>query len=62
MFVSSPPILNIKSLSQSTILSLDSVSLGGNRADVNIQKPTTLEVANTETVLADNEELDTPPP
>ena len=29
---------------------------------MNIQQQTTLEVANTETVMADNEELDPPPP
>ena len=62
MFVSPPPIPNIKSLSQSTISSLDSVSLGRNRADVNIQQQTTSEVSNTETVMAYNEDMDTPPP
>ena len=60
MFVSPPPITNIESLSQSTILSPDSGSLGRNRADGNIQQPTTSEVVNTETMMADNEELDTP--
>ena len=29
---------------------------------MNIQQQTTLEVGNTETVMADNEYLDTPPP
>ena len=29
---------------------------------MNIQKQTTMEVANTETVMADNEELDPPQP
>ena len=62
MFVSPPPILNIESLSQSTISSLDSGSFDRNRADGNIQQPTTLEVANTETLMAYNEDLDPPPP
>ena len=62
MFVSPPPISNIESLSQSTISSLDSVSFDRNRADGNIQQPTTPEVANTETVMAYNEDLDPPPP
>ena len=62
MFVSPPPIPNIELLSQSTISSLDSGSFGRNRADVNIQQQTTSEVADTETVMADNEELDPPPP
>ena len=62
MFVSPPPIPNIESLSQSTISSLDSGSFGRNRSDINIQLPTTLEVANTETVMDDNEVLDLPPP
>ena len=38
MFVSPPPILNIESLSQSTISSLDSGSFVRNRADANIQQ------------------------
>ena len=46
MFVSTPPIPNIESLSQSTISSLDSGSFGRNLADVNIQQPTTSELAN----------------
>ena len=29
---------------------------------MNIQQPTKLEVANTETVMAGNEDIDTPPP
>ena len=41
MFVSSPPISNIESLSQSTISSLGSGSFGGNIDDVNIQQQTT---------------------
>ena len=53
---------NIESLSQSTISSLDSGSFDRKRADGNIQQPTTLEVANTETVMAYNEDLDPPPP
>ena len=61
-FVSPPPIPNIESFSQSTISSLDSVSFDRNRADGNIQQPTILEVANTETVMAGNEDIDTPPP
>ena len=62
MFLSPPHIPNIESLSQSTILSLVSDSFGRNRADVNIQKPTTSEVSNTETVMADNKEIDPPQP
>ena len=62
MFVSPPPIPNIESLSQSTISSLDSKSFDRNRADSNIQQPTTSEVANTETVMSYNEGIDTPPP
>ena len=62
MFVSPPPITNIESLSQSTISSLDSGSFDINRADGNIQQPTTSEVSNTETVMAYNEYLDPPPP
>ena len=54
MFVSPPPIPNIESFSQSTISSLDSGSFDRNRADGNIQQPTTSEVANTETVMASN--------
>ena len=33
-----------------------------NRADGNIQQPTTLEVSNTDTVMAGNEDIDPPPP
>ena len=62
MFVSPPPIPNIESLSQSTISSLDSGSFDINRADGNIQQPTTSETSNTETVMAYNEDLDPPPP
>ena len=62
MFVSPPHIPNIESLSQYTISLLDSGSFGRNRADVNIQQPTTSELSNTETVISYNEELDPPPP
>ena len=62
MFVSPPPIPNIESLSQSTISSLDSGSFGRNRVDVDIQQPTTLEVSNTETVMAYTEGIDLSPP
>ena len=62
MFVSTPRIPNIESLSQSTISSLDSESFDRNQADGNIQQPTTSEVANTETAMAGNEDIDTPPP
>ena len=62
MFVSPPPIPNIESLSQSTISSLGSGSFFRNRYDVNIKQQTTLEVADKETVMAENEELDPPPP
>ena len=62
MFVSTPPIPNIESLSQSTISSLGSGSFGRNRSDVNIQHQTTTEVSDTETAMADNEELDPPSP
>ena len=62
MFVSPPPIPNIESFSQSTISSLDSGLFYRNQADGNNQQPTTLEVANTETVMAGNEDIDTPPP
>ena len=41
---------------------MDSVSFVGKKSDVNIQQQSTSEVANIETVMADNEELDTPPP
>ena len=62
MFVSPPPITNIESLSKSTISSLDSGSFGRNLADVNIRQPNKSEVANTETVVAYNEDIDPPPP
>ena len=62
MFVSTPPITNIESLYQSTILSLGSGLSGRNIYDVNIQQQTTSEVADTETMMADNEELYTPSP
>ena len=61
-FVSPPPIPSIESFSQSTISSLDSGSFDRNRADGNIQQPTTSEVSNTETLMAGNEDIDTPPP
>ena len=48
-------------MSQSTISSLDSGSFDRNRADGNIKQPTTSEVANTETVMGYNEDIDTPP-
>ena len=60
--VSPPPIPNIESFSQSTISSLGSGSFDRNRDDGNNQQPTTSEVANTETVMAGNEDIDTPPP
>ena len=62
MFVYPPPIPNIESLSQSTISSLDSGLCDRNRADRNIQQQTTSEVANTETVMDYNEDLDPPLP
>ena len=62
MFVSPPPIPNIELLSKSTILSLGSGLFGGNLADGNIQQQNTLEVLDTETMIADNEELDPPLP
>ena len=61
MFVSPPPIPNIESLSQSTVSSLDSGSFDRNRDDRNMQQQTKSEVANTETVMAYNEDLDPPP-
>ena len=61
MFSSPPPIPNIESLYQSTILSLDNGSFGRNRAGANIQQQTTLEVADTDTVMAYNEDIDPPP-
>ena len=62
MFLSPPPIPNIESLSQSTISSLDSGSFDINQTDGNIQQPTTSEVANTETVMGYNEDIDPPLP
>ena len=62
MFVSPTPIPNIESLSKYTISSLDSGSFGRNRSDVNIQQPTTSEVANIDIVMAYNENLDPPLP
>ena len=62
IFVSTSPIPNIESLSQSTTSSLDSGLLGRNQADMNIQQQTTSEVADIETVMAYNEYLDLPPP
>ena len=62
IFVSPPPIPNIESLSQSTIVLLESVSLGRKRADGNIQQPTTSEVSNIDTVMAYNEDLYPPLP
>ena len=62
MFVSPPPILNIDSLSKSTISSLDREVFDRNRADGNIQQPTTSAVASTDTVIDFNEDLDPPPP
>ena len=37
-------------------------SFGRNRADMNIQQPTTPEVGNTEAVMVYNEDIDLPPP
>ena len=62
MFLSPPPIPNIESLSQSTISSLSSGSFGRNIYDMNIQQQNISEVADTETLMADNEELDPQPP
>ena len=62
IFVSPPPIPSIESLSLSTISSLDSGSFRRNQADVNIQQPTTSEVADTETVMDYNKDIDPPPP
>ena len=47
-----------QSLSQSTISSLDSGSFARNRADINIQQPNTSELANKDTVMSYNEDLD----
>ena len=62
MFVSPLPIPNIESFPQSTILLFDSGSFGRNRADVNIQQHNTSKVADTDTVMTDNEEIDPSPP
>ena len=62
MFVSPPPITNIELLYQFTISSLDSGLFGRNRADMNIQQPTASYVADKETVMAYNEDIDPPPP
>ena len=62
MLVSPSHITDIESLSQSTISSLDSGSFGRNLDDVNIQQPTTSEVADTDTVMDYNEDLDLPFP
>ena len=48
MFAYLPPILNIESLSQSTITSLDSELFGRNRSHLNIQQQTISEVAYTD--------------
>ena len=61
-FFSQPTIPNIESFSQSTISSLDSGSFDRNRADGNNQQSTTSEVANTETLIDGNEDIDPPPP
>ena len=61
-FVYPPPIPNIESFSQSTISSLNSGLFDRNRADENNQQSTTSEETNIETVMADNEDIDTPPP
>ena len=55
MFASPRTIPNIESLSQTTVSSLDSGSFVRNQADMNIQQQATSEVANTDTVMADNE-------
>ena len=62
MFVSPPPIPNIESLSQSTISLIYSGSFGINQSDVYIQQQSTQEVADTDAVMAYNEDLDPPPP
>ena len=61
-FITPPHIPNIESFSQSTISSLDSGSFDRNRADENIQQPTPSYVADLETVMDGNEDIDTPPP
>ena len=62
MFVSLPPIPNIEFFSRSTISSLGSGSFGRNRYYVNNKQQTTSEVSDTETTMADNEELYPPSP
>ena len=62
MFVFPSTIPKIESLSQPTISPLDSGSFGRNISDMNIQQQTTLEVADTETGMDDNEYLDPPSP
>ena len=62
MYVSPPHIPNIEYLSQSTISSPDIGSFVRNRADTNNKRRTKSEVANTETVMTDNEKLDSPSP
>ena len=62
MLVSPISITNIESLSQSTTSSLDSGLFGKNRSDENIQQQTTSGVADTDTVMADNEDIDPPLP
>ena len=42
--------------------SLYTGSFGRNRYDMNTQQQNTSKVTNTETVMADNEEIDPPPP
>ena len=51
MFVSTPPITNIESLSQSTISLLSIGSFCRNLSDVNIQQRTKSEVAYTDTAM-----------
>ena len=41
---------------------MGSGSFGKNRSDINIQQLNTPELSNTETVMADNEDLDPPSP
>ena len=62
MFLSPPLIPNIESLYISNIYSLDSGSFDRNQADVNIQQPTTSEVADVQRVMAYNKDLDPPLP
>ena len=60
IFLSLPPITNIESLYQSTISSPGSGSFVRNRSDVHIRQRNTPEVDDTDTVMANNEEIDTP--